>query len=232
MFLGVLGGFSLRFGIDPSIVRIAYAIVTVLTGIVPLVILYFVMAIVIPEAPAGYEAAARAALAAGAPPPSWATPPPPPPPSAWPPPEPAAPAAWPPPESAAPAAWPPAEPAAPAADASAGGVGFAAIPPATAALTAPAGAAAGAPAGGADAAPPTPAWGAGWDASGRPVTGETDRHARDARTGAIVGGVVLVGLGGAFLAAQLAPQLDWGIVGPILLVALGIGLVIASFRRA
>jgi phage shock protein PspC (stress-responsive transcriptional regulator) len=219
MFLGVLGGFSLRFGIDPSIVRIAYAIVTVLTGIVPLVILYFVMAIVIPEAPPGYEAAARAAASAGAPPPSW-TPAPPPPPSAWPP--------------AGTPAPPGGSPAPPAADdASAGGVGFAAIPPGTAAIAAPPGAAAPtAPGGAAPGTGPAAAWGTGWDASGRPVTGETDHHARDARTGAIVGGLVLVGLGGAFLVAQLAPQLDWGIVGPVLLVALGIGLVVASFRRA
>lgn len=239
MFLGVLGGFSLRFGIDPSVVRIAYAIVTVLTGIVPLVILYFVMAIVIPEAPPGYEAAARAAVAAGAPPPSWGTPVPPPP-------------SWPaPPPSAWPAAGSPEPPAgseptsgttmdtdrdagtAPTdtvRDASAGGVGFAAIPPATAALAAPAPAFA-APAG-TSTPGPSPAWGSGWAASGRPASGETDQHARDARTGAIVGGLVLVGLGGAFLLAQVAPQLDWGIVGPILLVALGVILVLASFRRA
>jgi phage shock protein C len=220
MFLGVLGGFSLHFGIDPSIVRIAYAIVTVLTGIVPLVILYFVMAIVIPEAPPGYEAAARAAAAAGAPPPSWRTPAPPPP--AWPAPPPAA---WP----AAGSSEPPAgsEPTSgtttdTARDASAGGIGFAALPPATAAFAAPADA---------SAPGPSPAWGAGWDASGRPASGETDQHARDARTGAVVGGLVLVGLGLAFLLAQVAPQLDWGIVGPVLLIALGVILVLASFRR-
>jgi phage shock protein C len=223
MFLGVLGGFSLHFGIDPSIVRIAYAIVTVLTGIVPLVILYFVMAIVIPEAPPGYEAAARAAGAAGAPPPPWGTPAPPS--SAWP-----APAS-----SVPPAGWEPdhgnatdtavggeTAPADAAPDASAGGVGFAAIPAATAAFVAPANTAAPGPA---------PAWGSGWDASGRPVSGDTGQHARDARTGAIVGGLVLVGLGVAFLLAQVAPQLDWGIVGPVLLIALGVILVLASFRR-
>jgi hypothetical protein len=108
-------------------------------------------------------------------------------------------------------------------DASAGGVGFAAIPSAASAFVSPA--EAGSPG-------PAPAWGSGWDASGRPVSGETDQHARDARTGAIVGGLVLVGLGGAFLLAQLAPQLDWGIAGPVLLIALGIVLVLASFRRA
>ena len=50
MFLGVLGGVSLRLGVDPSLVRVAYAIGTLLTGIFPLVIVYFVMAVVIPEA--------------------------------------------------------------------------------------------------------------------------------------------------------------------------------------
>jgi hypothetical protein len=119
-------------------------------------------------------------------------------------------------------------------DASAGGVGFAAITPATAAVVAPSGPGAPPDATMASAAAvpgPAPAWGTGWDASGRPATGETDQHVRDARTGAIVGGFVLVGLGGAFLAAQVAPQLDWGIVGPVLLVALGVVLVLASFRR-
>ena len=224
MFLGVLGGFSLRFGIDPSVVRITYAIVTVLTGIVPLVILYFVMAIVIPEAPSGYEAAARAAAALGAPPPPWGTPAPPP--SAWPAPaSPVPPAGWEPTSgtTTGTAVGGETAPADAAPDASAGGVGFAAIPASTAAFVTPADAASPVPA---------PAWGSGWDASGRPASGETDQHARDARTGAIVGGLVLVGLGGAFLLAQVAPQLDWGIAGPILLVALGVVLVLASFRRA
>ncbi len=264
MFLGVLGGFSLRFGIDPSIVRIGYAIVTLITGIVPLVIVYFVMAIVIPEAPPGYEAAARAAV--GTVPPPWATPAPPPPPSAWPPAESSVPptgwGAQAPPVGSTPA--PASEPASapgpapayapepvPGTDATAGGVGFAAIPPATAAFTAagpstpgrstpgPSGPwppTAGPTAGFTPTSPPTPGptpgWGAGWDASGRPVSGETDQHARDARTGAIVGGLVLVGLGGAFLLAQVAPQVDWGIVGPALLIVLGVVLVIASFRRS
>ena len=74
MFLGVLGGVSLRLGIDPSLVRIAYAIGTILTGIFPLIIVYFVMAIVIPEAPDGWEAEMRAGVAAPAPPADWMQP--------------------------------------------------------------------------------------------------------------------------------------------------------------
>lgn len=48
---GVLGGVAEYFGFDPSWVRIAYAILTILTGIVPLAFLYIVMMFVVPRAP-------------------------------------------------------------------------------------------------------------------------------------------------------------------------------------
>jgi len=67
MLLGVMGGISLRLGMDPSIVRVIYAIVTVLSGIFPLVIAYVIMAIVIPEAPPAWERSMRAAGPGGSP---------------------------------------------------------------------------------------------------------------------------------------------------------------------
>lgn len=48
---GVLGGIADYFGFDPSWVRIAYVIATLVTGIVPLTFLYLVMAFVVPKAP-------------------------------------------------------------------------------------------------------------------------------------------------------------------------------------
>lgn len=51
---GVCGGFAVRLGIDPSLVRIAYAVIALLTGILPAVILYVIAAAVIPEEPAGF----------------------------------------------------------------------------------------------------------------------------------------------------------------------------------
>lgn len=49
---GVAGGVAERFDIDPSLVRVAWVILTLITGGVFLVI-YIVMAIVVPEAPRG-----------------------------------------------------------------------------------------------------------------------------------------------------------------------------------
>ena len=48
---GVLGGIAEYFHLDPSWVRIAYVIATLVTAVAPLTFLYFVMAFVIPRAP-------------------------------------------------------------------------------------------------------------------------------------------------------------------------------------
>jgi hypothetical protein len=39
---------------DPAMVRLAWALLTILTGIFPMLVLYVIWAIVVPEAPAGY----------------------------------------------------------------------------------------------------------------------------------------------------------------------------------
>jgi phage shock protein PspC (stress-responsive transcriptional regulator) len=51
VFAGVAGGVAERFDIDPSLVRVAWVILMLLTGGV-FFLLYIVMAIVVPEAPA------------------------------------------------------------------------------------------------------------------------------------------------------------------------------------
>lgn len=48
---GVCGGLAEYFRVDSSIIRLAWVVVTVLTGIVPGVIGYVIAAIVIPQKP-------------------------------------------------------------------------------------------------------------------------------------------------------------------------------------
>jgi phage shock protein C len=55
MLAGVAGGLAEMLDIDPSIIRIVWAIVIVLTGGLALLV-YIVMAIVVPERPVGVEA--------------------------------------------------------------------------------------------------------------------------------------------------------------------------------
>ncbi len=56
MLAGVAGGLAHIMDADPSIVRIVWVLVTILSGGIALLV-YIVMAIVVPEAPDGWEAA-------------------------------------------------------------------------------------------------------------------------------------------------------------------------------
>ena len=58
---GICGGLAEHFGSDPAIVRLGVVILAILTGIVPMLVLYIVAAIVIPEGTAGAEAVDRPA---------------------------------------------------------------------------------------------------------------------------------------------------------------------------
>lgn len=49
MLSGVCAGFADFIGIDPTIVRVIYALVSFFTGGFPGVIIYFMLAIIIPE---------------------------------------------------------------------------------------------------------------------------------------------------------------------------------------
>ncbi len=74
MLAGVAAGVAETLDADPSLVRIAWALLAIFTGGIAVVV-YIVMAIVVPEAPAGMPAAAAAAsewpgaAPAGTPPP-------------------------------------------------------------------------------------------------------------------------------------------------------------------
>ena len=48
---GVLGGIAAYLGLDPSLIRIAYVIATVMTAFVPLMLLYIVMMFIVPREP-------------------------------------------------------------------------------------------------------------------------------------------------------------------------------------
>jgi hypothetical protein len=48
--------------------------------------------------------------------------------------------------------------------------------------------------------------------------------------GAIVGGIILIGLGALFLAREIVPDFEVGRLWPIASVALGIALVLLSIR--
>lgn len=220
MLLGVLGGIAVRLDVDPSLVRVVFVIVWLATGLIPLFVLYIVAALIIPEAPAGYEAWVHAARAGWRPgafdAPGSGGGPAAPPTGAWPAPP--------------PAAWP-ADTASAAADAATTDTAAAADGAASTAGVAAAGADAGGPtsAAGPDPVGPPPDWGSAWDATGRPMA--RPRRDNDGRIAAAIGGIVLVSLGVIFLAGQLVPQVDWGLVWPIALIALGALLVIGSIRR-
>lgn len=55
VFAGVCGGLAERLNVDPSLIRIAWVVLALATAIVPFVVLYVVMALIIPERPAGEE---------------------------------------------------------------------------------------------------------------------------------------------------------------------------------
>jgi phage shock protein C len=77
---GVAGGLAAWLKIDPSIVRVAWVVLAVLSGGIFLLV-YFVMMIVVPLAPPGWAPTAGPASASGQPPPpggpsgAWTPPP-------------------------------------------------------------------------------------------------------------------------------------------------------------
>ena len=53
MVAGVLGGWAAYLGFDPSLVRLAFVVLLILTGFFPGIFFYLVMAIIIPLEPKG-----------------------------------------------------------------------------------------------------------------------------------------------------------------------------------
>ena len=53
MFAGVCGGIAETYGSDPTAVRLLTAVIGIVTGIIPMLIVYLVAAVVVPERPSG-----------------------------------------------------------------------------------------------------------------------------------------------------------------------------------
>lgn len=66
MLAGVAGGLARVMDADPSIIRVVWVVMTVLSGGIGLLV-YIVMAVVVPEAPDGWDAARGANAAAATP---------------------------------------------------------------------------------------------------------------------------------------------------------------------
>lgn len=225
MLAGVAGGVADRFDLDPSFVRIAWAILTILSGGIFLLI-YIVMAIVVPDEPVGGLAGGWSATGSAGWSANWSAP--------------NSPITEP---AAAPAAETPSTGSVdPVTGASATTTGPSApIEPGTGPTSAPGFAAPG------FAAPVVAGWippGPGGPSdSGWP----SRRAARDARRaarraergfgsdhpgiGGIVGGLILVGLGLYFLIRTFAPRFNLDPYWPAALVVLGVVLLALSIRR-
>ena len=51
MLCGVLGGLGEYFGVDSTLIRLVFAIGTVFTAVVPMLMVYIIAAIIIPQGP-------------------------------------------------------------------------------------------------------------------------------------------------------------------------------------
>ncbi len=202
VFAGVCAGLADRLDMDPALVRLAYAILALLSGIFPLLILYVIMIVVIPEEP-GWTGVRPVG----------------PPPTA---------PAWPP--AGTPAAGAPTV----SADPAAGMTDGAGAPVGTSAQAAPP------PAGSVPGWIPPGAPGSWDDGSWRGYRG-AERAARRAERAArraerrsdpllaIITGLVLVGLGAFFLLRRTF-DIDWAVVWPVALLALGVVVLVAAIR--
>ena len=231
MLAGVAGGVAGRFDLDPAVVRILWAILILLSGGIFLLI-YVVMAIVVPLEPIGGPGGSGWSAAGAS---SWS--------SAWP-------ASWPatggpPPDPGVPPAASPSDPGPDPTAAGPGSPGSTAADPSVPGFAAP-GVAGPGPSAPGFAAPPAGSWwpGSSWSdpsaQSSRHAAREARRAARRAgrgygsdRSGAggIVGGLILVALGAYFLIRTFAPQLEVDRYWPVGLIVLGVILVGLSIRR-
>jgi len=198
---GVCAGLADRLDLDPALVRIGYAILALVTGIVPLLILYVIMVIVIPEEPSWTGVRPVVAQPAS---PTWPVAGPPDAPTG-----PNAPAGSPAGETPGAVGAPPAAPMA----ADPGAVpGW--IPPGYS--------------GGWDNGSWRDQRSAA-RASRRAERAARRAERRDDPVPAIIGGLFLVAIGAFFLLRNTF-DIDWAIVWPVVVIAFGVVVLIAAFR--
>lgn len=211
MFTGVAGGLAERLDVDPALVRVVWAVSMPLTGFLTLLI-YVVMALVVPEEP-GYPMTGAAFASGGpaGPPPGWGQPG----------------------GTAGAAGSQTSGTSQPEGGTEAGATSGS--PPGSPAPSGGAGPGEGpSPAG----APGQPAaWAHDWRS--QRATWRAQRRAERAEwraqhrtgNGAVVAGLLLIGLGLLFLGQQLIPAFDWNVAWPIAVILLGLVLIAGSIRR-
>ncbi|MFI5226317.1 MAG: PspC domain-containing protein [Candidatus Limnocylindrales bacterium] len=208
MIAGVAGGLAERFDLDPSLVRVAWVLLALVTGGIFLVA-YIVMAIVVPEDPLDDPSWNAPYRAAGPPTAGPAT-------------------------AFTSMTGDPTQPGSGAAGAApvppSGGAAPGTTPPGPGAAPI----AASAPSAGAGPAPGS----AGWSHESMRAQRRADRDARRAarrtngsHTGAAIGGLILIVIGTYFLVRTALPDLHLEWFWPAALVLFGAILIVASIRR-
>ncbi len=198
---GVCAGLADRLDLDPALVRIGYAILALVTGIFPLLILYVIMVVVIPEEPAWTGVRPVVPQPAG---PTW-------------------------PGTGGPAA--PMGPDAQAASAAGDSPGAAGPQPAAPTSADPAAVPGWIPpgySGGWDNQTWREQRGAA-RATRRAERAARRAERRNDPVPAIIGGIFLVALGAFFLLRNTF-DIDWSVVWPVVLIAFGVVVLIAAFR--
>ena len=171
MLAGVAGGLARIMDADPSIVRIVWVLLTILSGGIALLV-YIVMAVVVPEAPDGWDAAQDGRPATTAP--SGPVPA----------------GGWVGPDGAV--------------------VPYAGVAPAVGGTAAPGGTT---------------------GTTGRAAEGwNTPRPSGNGRRVGVIIGAILILLGGAFLAREFLPAVDFSLVWPVASIGFGVLLLILAVR--
>ena len=198
---GVCAGLADRLDLDPALVRIGYAILALVTGIVPLLVLYVIMVVVIPEEPSWAGVRPVVPQTAG---PAW-------------------------PVGGAPAGTTAAgAPADPSVAETSAAPGTPTSPPAPADPAAIPGWIPPSYSAGWDGGSWRDQRRA--DRAARRADRAARRaERRDDPVPAIIGGIFLVGLGAYFLLRNTL-DIDWGVVWPVAVIAFGVVVLIAAFR--
>jgi phage shock protein C len=198
---GVCGGLADRLDLDPALVRIGYAILALVTGIFPLLVLYVIMVVVIPEEPGWAGVRPVVPQPTG---PTW-------------------------PGTGSPAT--PTGPGAPAAPSVGDAPGSVGAPPAAPMAADPAAVPGWIPpgyAGGWDNRSWRDQRNAA-RAARHAERAARRAERRDDPVPAIIGGIFLVALGAYFLLRNTF-DIDWAIVWPVAVIAFGVVVLIAAFR--